>query len=192
MELLFYTDLLVSACSLIVPTRNFLTFKRRNGTFSIHFKFLFYSLWMILWLWKCLKECIHLIGILARGSIVPLQVLIKCFLGEFSINNKITFNHGKISLFENQNFPICVQENFTYMGKNPWKISFTWAKRHGTLKLGVELWGLEAYQICSSEYPSWPLLFLQKGLDWLSYAFIWENYWKLNFLRLLIKNIEIY
>ena len=42
MELLFYTDLLVSACSLIIPPRNFLAIKRQNGTFSVHFQFCFY------------------------------------------------------------------------------------------------------------------------------------------------------
>ena len=42
MDLLFYLDLLVSAFSLIVPLRNFLAIKRRNGTFFIHFQFHFY------------------------------------------------------------------------------------------------------------------------------------------------------
>ena len=42
MELLFYTNLLVSACSLIVPLRNYLAIERRNGTFSVHFQFCFY------------------------------------------------------------------------------------------------------------------------------------------------------
>ena len=42
MDLLFYLDILVSAFSLIVPLRNFLAIKRRNGTFSIHFQFRFY------------------------------------------------------------------------------------------------------------------------------------------------------
>ena len=42
MDLLFYLHLLSSAFSLIVPLRNFLAIKRRNGIFSIHFQFRFY------------------------------------------------------------------------------------------------------------------------------------------------------
>ena len=42
MKLLFYTNLLVSACSLIVPPRNFQAIKRQNETSSFHFQFHFY------------------------------------------------------------------------------------------------------------------------------------------------------
>ena len=42
MKSLFYTDLLVSVSSLIVPPRNFPAIKRQNGTFSVHFQFHFY------------------------------------------------------------------------------------------------------------------------------------------------------
>ena len=44
MELLFNINLLFSACSLVVPPRNFLAIKRRNGTYSVHFHFHFYLL----------------------------------------------------------------------------------------------------------------------------------------------------
>ena len=42
MDLFFYLALLVSAFFFIVPLRNFLTIKRRNGTYSVHFQFRFY------------------------------------------------------------------------------------------------------------------------------------------------------
>ena len=74
-------------------------------------------------------------------------------------------------------WPIC-----PYMVKTLQKIFFR-TKKQETLKLCIKHRWLEAFQMCSNDDPKLTFAFPAKRLDWLSYAFIWEKYWKVNFSR---------
>ena len=61
-------------------------------------------------------------------------------------------------------------------GKNLIKI-FSGTKRPMTLKLGMQHWVLEYYQVCSNDYPelTLTLTLFMVGSNLVLYAFIWEK-----------------
>ena len=70
-----------------------------------------------------------------------------------------------------------------YMVKTLKKIFISRTKKHGTLKLCIKLCQLEAYQVCSNDGAMLTLDLSTKRAVWLSSAFIWERYWKVNFSK---------
>ena len=60
-------------------------------------------------------------------------------------------------------------------GKNLKKIFFSGTKRSMTLKLGMQHWVLEYYQICSNDDPGLTLTYFTARLNLVPYAFVWEK-----------------
>ena len=60
-------------------------------------------------------------------------------------------------------------------GKNLKKIFFSGTKRLMTLKLGMQHWVLEYYQICSNDDPGLTLTYFTARLNLVPYAFVWEK-----------------
>ena len=61
--------------------------------------------------------------------------------------------------------------------KNLKKIFFSGTKRPMTLKLGMQHWVLEYYQVCSNDYPelTLTLTYFTARLNLVLYAFVWEK-----------------
>ena len=54
------------------------------------------------------------------------------------------------------------------------KIFFSGTKRPMTLKLGMQHWVLEYYQICSNDDPGLTLTYFTARSNLVPYAFVWE------------------
>ena len=59
-------------------------------------------------------------------------------------------------------------------GKNLLKIFFSRTRRPVTLRLGMEHWGCEAYQVCSNDDPRLTLTYLASRSSLLPNAFEWD------------------
>ena len=66
-------------------------------------------------------------------------------------------------------------------GKNLNKISFSGTKRPITLKVGMQHWVLEYYQVCSNDDPWMTLTYFMARSSLVPYAFVWEKDKRVNF-----------
>ena len=57
-----------------------------------------------------------------------------------------------------------------------------------TLKLGMQHWVYEYYQVCSNDYPELPLTYFTARLNLVPYAFVWEKVKTMDFSE----TIEVY
>ena len=55
------------------------------------------------------------------------------------------------------------------------KIFFSGTKRPMTLKLGMQYWVLEYYQVCSNDDPELTLTYFTARSNLVPYAFVWEK-----------------
>ena len=55
------------------------------------------------------------------------------------------------------------------------KIFFSGTKRPMTLKLGMQHWVLEYYQVCSNDDPGLTLTYFTARSNLVPYAFVWEK-----------------
>ena len=55
------------------------------------------------------------------------------------------------------------------------KIFFSGTKRQMTLKLGMQHWVLEYYQVCSNDDPELTLTYFMARSNLVPYAFVWEK-----------------
>ena len=55
------------------------------------------------------------------------------------------------------------------------KIFFSRTKRPMTLKLGMQQWVLEYYQVCSNDDPGLTLIYFTARSNLVPYAFVWEK-----------------
>ena len=60
-------------------------------------------------------------------------------------------------------------------GKNLKKIFFSGTKRPMTLKLGMQHWVLEYYQVCSNDDPGLTMTYFTARSNLVAYAFVWEK-----------------
>ena len=71
-----------------------------------------------------------------------------------------------------------------YMVKTHWKSSPEPRNRElWTLKLCIKHRWLAPFQICLSDDPKLTFALPAEMLNWLSYAYIWEKYWKVSFSK---------
>ena len=67
-------------------------------------------------------------------------------------------------------------------GKNL-KKSFSGTKRPMTLKLGMQHWVLEYYQVCSNDDPELTLTYFMARSNLVLYAFVWDKGKTMDFLK---------
>ena len=60
-------------------------------------------------------------------------------------------------------------------GKNLKKLFSSGTKRPMTLKLGMQHWVLEYYQVCSNDVPGLTLIYFTARSNLAPYAFVWEK-----------------
>ena len=70
-------------------------------------------------------------------------------------------------------------------GINLKKIFFSGAKRLMTLKLGMQHWVLEYYQVCSTDDSGLTMTYFTTRLNLVPYAFIWKKVKTMDFQKLL-------
>ena len=60
---------------------------------------------------------------------------------------------------------------------------FSGTKQPMTLKVGMQHWVLEYYQVCSNDHPGFILSFFTARSNLVSYAFVWEKDKIMSFFR---------
>ena len=66
------------------------------------------------------------------------------------------------------------------------KIFFSGTKRLMTLKVGMQHWVLEYYQICSNDHPGLTLTYFTARSNLVPYAFVWEKSKTMDFSETIV------